>query len=206
MNLKKLWGLLAILAVAVLTLTACSSSDDDDKDQTGTFQYVISYSMFEGNYKSMQKVTDAFLQAFGVSSTPITLTGTRSECDRKAKEYAIKAQAALANEGSFGATIEFSNATTDELIYTFTITKGDNGVTQKDGFWYITDYSSITFKNLSGKRLKIASYKSGKSVYDGTIASDSETIQFDRAKDGRCFIVTMEGGESFNFILDKKKN
>lgn len=205
MKMKNLWGLLMILAMAIFTFTACSSSDDDN-EQTGTYQYAITYSSFEGSYTNMKTVTNAFLQAFGVSSTPITLTGTRSECNRKAKEYAIKAQATLANEGSFGATIEFTNATTDEEIYTFTIKKDNNGVTQKDGFWYITEYSSITFKNLGGKRLKIASYKSGKSVYDGTIASNSETIQFDRAKDGRCFIVTMEGGESFNFILDKKKN
>lgn len=203
MKLKKLWGLLAILVVAVFTLTACSSSDDDN-EQTGTFQYVISYSMFEGNYQNMQTVSNAFMQAFGVSSTPITLTGTRSECDRKAKEYAIKAQTALANEGSFGATVEFSNATTDEVILTFTIKKDNNGVTQKDDFWYITKYSSITFKNLVGKRLKIVSYKSGKIVYDSTIASDSETIQFDRDKDGRYFTVVMEGAKDFNFYLEKK--
>ena len=203
MKLKKLWWLLAILVVAVFTLTACSSSDDDN-EQTGTFQYVISYSMFEGNYQNMQTVSNAFMQAFGVSSTPITLTGTRSECDRKAKEYAIKAQTALANEGSFGATVEFSNATTDEVILTFTIKKDNNGVTQKDDFWYITKYSSITFKNLVGKRLKIVSYKSGKIVYDSTIASDSETIQFDRDKDGRYFTVVMEGAKDFNFYLEKK--
>lgn len=203
MKLKKLWGLLAILVVAVFTLTACSSSDDDN-EQTGTFQYVISYSMFEGNYQNMQTVSNAFMQAFGVSSTPITLTGTRSECNRKAKEYAIKAQTALANEGAFGATVEFSNATTDEVILTFTIKKDNNGVTQKDDFWYITKYSSITFKNLVGKRLKIVSYKSGKIVYDGTIASDSETIQFDRDKDGRYFTVVMEGAKDFNFYLEKK--
>lgn len=205
MKLKNLWGLLAILAVVVLSFTACSSSDDDNNEQIGTFQYLVTYSSFDGSYTNMQTVTNAFLQAFGVSSSPITLTGTRSECNRKAKEYAIKAQAALANEGSFGATVEFTNATTDEEIYTFTIKKDDNGVTQKNGFWYITEYSSITFKNLAGKRLKIASYKSGKAVYDSTIASNSETIQFDRAKDGRCYTVVMEGGENFNFILDKKK-
>ena len=207
MKLKKLLGLMMILAMAVLTFTACSSSDDDDKDQTGTFQYEVTYSMFNGGYTGMTTVSNAFMQAFGVSSLPISLTGTRSECDRKAKEYAIKAQAALANEGSFGATVEFTNLTTGDVIHSFTIVKDDNGKpVQGNGYWWFTSETSITFKNLAGKRLKIASYRTGKLVFDGTIESDSQTINFNRETDGISFHVTVENGDMFKFRLDKKKD
>lgn len=191
MKMKKLWGLLMILAVAIFTFTACSSSDDDD-EKTGTFEYDITYSSFNGGSAAMQKVNDAFKNAFGVTSTPITLTGTQSECNRKAKEYAIKAQAALANEGGFGAVVEFINVTTDEEIHSFTIKKDDNGIVDKNGVSCVTNYSSITFNNLAGKSIKLVSFYSGKVVFDGTIETAPQTINLDRAKDGKRFKLVME--------------
>ena len=204
MKMKKLWGFLMILVVAIFTFTACSSSDDDD-EKTGTFEYAITYSSFNGGKAAMEKVNTAFKEAFGVTSTPITLTGTRSECNRKAKEYAIKAQAALANEGSFGAVIEFINASTDEQILTFTIQKDENGAYSKDGFQYITKYSSIIFHSLKDKGVKIVRPGSKPVVvFDGVLTSNDQTIQIDRKTSGFKFIVVVEGFGDFSVILPKK--
>lgn len=205
MKLKNLWGVLLILGLSIFAFTSCSSNDDDD-DQTGTFEYSISYSEFNGNSESMAKVRAAFQEAFGVTSVPITLTGTRAECNRKAKEYAIKAQAALANEGSFGATIVFVNATTDEDILTFSIVKDDNGPMLRDGIKYVTKYSSVIFHNLGGKKMKIVSVKLAKAVFDGTIASDNETFELDRATNGHNFRCIIEGkDEPLNIRLPNNK-
>lgn len=204
MKPKRLLGLLVILGLSVLTFTACSNDDDDE--QTRTYEYQVCYSMFSGSLNSMNTVSNAFAQAFGVSSLPITLTGTQKECDRKAKEYAIKAEAALATEGSFSATVEFNNMTTDNTIHSFTINNDDNGVFQKNGFWYVTEYSAVIFKNLNGKRLKLTSPATGETVFDGTIDSDSQRIEIDRKKQGRNIIVVMEGGTRFSIRLTKTKD
>lgn len=203
MKLKRLWGLLMILAVAIFTFTACSSSDDDN-EQTGTFEYDVTYSSFNGNSTHMNKVKTAFKEAFGVTSTPITLTGTLSECNRKAKEYAIKAQASLANEGSFGAVVLFVNLTTDEQIHTFTIKKDDNGIIDKKGIFCYADKTSFTFTNQAGKRMKLVSYKTKNVVFDGIIETAPQTINIDRKEEGTNFkLITEDIPEGMVIRLDK---
>lgn len=182
MNIKKFFGLLMICAVAIFAFTACSSDDDDEK--TGTFEYAIGYPSFAGDIVSdMQKINNAFNQAFGVTGNTFTLTGTQSECNRKAKEYAMKAQAALANEGSFGATVKFVNVTTGELIHSFTIEMDDNSLTpghsRKRIAYEFRDWS-ITFKGIKGCRVKIEymnhSNTNLKLGFDGVISSNEESI------------------------------
>ena len=171
MNIKKFFGLLMICAVAIFAFTACSSDDDDEK--TGTFEYAIGYPSFAGNFEGMQKISDAFKQAFGVTEKSFKLTGTQSECNRKAKEYALKAQAALANEGSFDATIKFVNVTTGELIHSFTI-KMDDNQKPKNGIKYMVRNGNVTFYDLTGCRIQIVS-NIGKD-FDLIISKDEVTI------------------------------
>lgn len=183
MNIKKFFGLLMIFAVAIFAFTACSSDDDDEK--VGTFEYAIGYPSFMGDFEGMQKINDAFMQAFGVTEKSFKLTGTQSECNRKAKEYAMKAQAALANEGSFGATVKFVNVTTGELIHSFTIEMDDNstnpGHPRKRIAYEFRDWS-ITFKGIKGCRVKIEYKKQSetntvyKLGFDGVIGSNEESI------------------------------
>lgn len=199
MKMKKLLGLLVVLGMAIFAFTACSS-DDDDNEQTGTYEYNVAYSSFQGSLNNMNDISKAFATAFGVSDTPIKLTGTKSECDRKAKEYAIKAESALANYGKVDAKIEFTNMTTGDVIYKFELKKDDNGVFEKNGFWYVTETDGVIFKNLNGKRMKILCIRSGKTVFDGTIESDSQKINLNKSE-GTFYHVVMEGGTSFNFRL-----
>ena len=175
MKLKNLWGLLAVLFVAVFALAACSSDDDDDK--TGTYEYQVINS-FDGSIESINKVDDAFKQAFGAESSPFTLTGTKSECNRKAKEYAMKAQAALAGDGSFSADVKLINATTDELIYSFDIQKDENAV-QASTLHYELNENGITLFNAKGNRVKIEKKLKMYDTswgYDNVVNTDKELI------------------------------
>lgn len=178
MKQKNLWGLLAVLFVAVFALAACSNDDDDDK--TGTYEYYISYSDFKGSVDNMNTVSTAFKQAFGTDAAPFKLTGTKSECNRKAKEYAMKAQAALANDGSFSATIELINAATNETIHSFTIKMDENfsaGNMQKS-FKYELNAKGITLYGLKGKHVKIEqkSMDIQRTVFDDVISTDTQSI------------------------------
>lgn len=166
MKLKNFWGLLAVLFVAVFALSACSSDDDDEK--TGTYEYQV-ISSFEGGFESINKVSDAFNQAFGAESTPFKLTGTQSECNRKAKEYAMKAQAALAGDGSFAAEVKLVNTTTDELIHSFDIQKNENAK-PKPTLHYELDGSGITVFDIQGNRVKISKIDNPQWIaFDGVI-------------------------------------
>lgn len=184
MSIKKFFGLLMVLTVAIFTFTACSSDDADEK--VGTFEYAATCSSYEGSFDSMQKVDDAFLHAFGVTSTPITLTGTKSECNRKAKEYAMKAQAALANEGRFAADVEFVNVTTEEKIYAFSVMKNDNYPGSQGNKvpssieieYHVLDHG-IAIHRMRGNRVKIVKenlHNPEYTAFDGVIKYDNQFI------------------------------
>lgn len=195
----KKFKLFLMLALAVLAFAACSSDDDDT--QTGTFEYQISYSKFNGSLSDMSIVNKAFANAFGVSTATFTLTGTQKECDRKAKEYAIKAAAEIGDENSFEATVVFSNVNTGATVYTFDILKSNNGYVSKDD-WCTTTSTSLTLTKLQGKQIKIVS-GNGTKIFDGKIDKDPWTFNIDTAKYGKFINVTVEGGIMFHVILGR---
>lgn len=178
MKKKSLWGLLVVLFVAVFAFAACS--DDDDDDKTGTYEYVVSYSAFEGSVDNMNTVSTAFQQAFGTNANSFKLTGTKSECNRKAKEYAMKAQSALANDGSFSATIELINATTDEKIHSFTIKMDKNelysGNNKQPPFKCVSSRQGITVYDIQGKHVTITNNDAKKTVFDDVISTNEQFI------------------------------
>lgn len=152
MRIKNLFGLFLVLCISLLAFTACSSDNDDEVEQT--YEYQITYSQFAGSLSNMNVVTNAFVKAFGVNSTPLTLTGTLKECDRLAKEYAIKAAAEIGTESNFSAKVDFRNVSTDQTIYSFEITKSDNSASTEDiakdeivGIWQVTHVEGWTYRN-----------------------------------------------------------
>ena len=198
MKLKNLWGLLAVLAVATFAFAACS--DDDDDDKTGTYEYQV-ISSFDGDIESINKVNDAFQQAFGAESAPFTLTGTKSECNRKAKEYAMKAQAALANDGSFAAEVKLINVTTDELIHSFDIQKDENALPRPGAtantLHYVLDGSGIYVFGIQGNRVRIERHDRKWVAFDGVIEANTQKIKLNNipASNGQ------SGTGSYDFIM-----
>ena len=213
MKKKNLWGLLAVLFVAVFAFAACS---DDDDDKTGTYEYQVINS-FDGSIESINKVNDAFKQAFGAESAPFTLSGTKSECNRKAKEYAMKAQAALANDGSFSADIKLVNTTTNELIHSFGIQKDENLSYGKKiiQLHYELDKKGITITGAKGNRVKIERNKPveiSAVAFDAVIETDKQTINLTRIfknSNGEYLFTMYEGTSekelcSFYFYFNKE--
>ena len=218
MKKKNLWGLLTVLFVAVFAFAACS--DDDNDDKTGTYEYRVINS-FDGDIESINKVNDAFQQAFGAESAPFTLTGTKSECNRKAKEYAMKAQAALANDGSFTASIKLVNITTDELIHSFDI-KQDENIKPKTRLHYELCKPGIILYFIKGNHVKISkipetSYEEEWIAYDDVVKEDRQFIKLnilstkpDDTRDKGHYLFTMWEGTSekelcsFIFYYDRK--
>ncbi len=196
----KKFKLFLMLVLAVLTFAACSSDDDDT--QTGTFEYQISYSKFNGSLSDMKLVDNAFTKAFGVSTETFTLTGTQKECDRKAKEYAVKASTEFSDKNSFEATVVFTNVNTGATVYTFDIQKNVNSAVDKEDLCTTTS-SSVTFTKLAGKKIKIVSASKMAVIYDGKIDTDPQTFPIDTAKYGTFISITVEGGTIFRVILGR---
>lgn len=204
MKIKKL-GALLMLALSTLTFAACSSDDDNDGNQAKTYKYGVFVSDFEGTSEQMDKVNSAFESAFGATKgqTVYELTGTQNECDRKVKELAIKAGSQFSSEEDFHANIEVCNMNTDSTIYKQNIDAGANGVTSKGSIIVATNKSSVVFKNVRGKKLKLASTLSEKTVYDGEISGEELEVKINRSADGRYFVATVEKNSPFSVVLDK---
>ena len=214
MRLKKIFGLFLVLCLSLFAFTACSS-DNEEEEQTATYEYQISYSKFAGSLSNMNVVTNAFVKAFGVESTPLKLTGTLKECDRLAKEYAIKAAAEIGTEANFSATVDFRNVNTDQTVYTFEITKSDNGASTEDiakdeilGIWQLSHVEGWTYDGWNRNLIEFEDdddiTTNFSEINKDLTENDEETIRLVLLKNGSCvgLVTTEDDGFKLGFYGD----
>lgn len=114
----------------------------------------------------------------------------------------MKAQAALAGDGSFAAEVKLINTTTDELIHSFDIQKDENALPRPGRpaitLHYQLDGSGIYVFGIQGNRVRIERSDFYQWVaFDGVIEANTQKIQLKNipASNGK------NANGSYNFIM-----